>query len=125
MVCGKFKVCYFFTICVDKHCFLPLLLAFVMNCFYCIALSLITPIYCSLLLHLCACFACLYLNLYVPQTLHPLFCVTLCWGCIFIYLIQYLCFVTPFSIAIIVFVFAALSYYTFDLSIMAQLITAI
>jgi len=39
MVCGKF---YYFMVCVNKHCFLPLLHAYGMKCrVHCIALCLI------------------------------------------------------------------------------------
>jgi len=61
---------YFFTICMYKHCFLPLLHIFVMNClvFKCSGIGLITLI-AARFLHLCACFTCSSVHLHA-STVH-------------------------------------------------------
>ena len=94
---GLWENLHFFMICMYKHCFLPVLLVFVMKC--CITMT------CSLPHNHYYCLLPSPAHLYMPQwILHPLLatfiCVILCWRLLFFFYLIY----TKISLVCFVFV---------------------
>ena len=112
---------HLFTMCIYKHCFLPMLLVLVWNVLKCLALCLITII-ATRFLHLYACLTCSSVR---ASSLHPLLAHHhLCYVdvyCVFLFFLLFLFFLIFVICYISLWLHFGLFMYIFSLSFVIQL----